>query len=538
MNKLDQLIPVIKRNLKQFNKPGVLFVRPGFCVDKDWPTTEEAIVAVTDQKARKVKLPKKIEGTTVEVRPASSLEQFSHDNPSKFSQLADHRAEFRGSSLPQFSPSQAAVHPNISANVSASHQTKAQIQYVSSKVPLKPVSGTIPIICHVSPDAGWAELQKFVSGTKKQLKVSMYDFTSAHILDLFEQHLGSSKLQLTLDDPPKNPTANQTDPVTVSDLQSSLSSKFSNAWALVRSSPEVDTWMFPTAYHIKVMVRDSDTVWLSSGNLNNSNQPEIDPIGNPQPGDQTTAKDSDRDWHVVIQSAALAQIFEAFLDGDFQQATLHAVNAPAVAKAKVKQKPTKSNPVPTLAGLSDPVVGNFNFVAPKSVNEPATLTPLLTPDPGVYQGAMLDLINSVQESLYIQLQYIHPNSNTADAKFSELIDAVAAKINAGKDVRIILSQFQVPKGGLEALQSAGINLDSVKIQNRVHNKGFVFDHKKVVVSSMNWSGEGVLANRDAGVIIDNPTAAQYFEKIFLDDWNNHAVKKMVTPGAPVPAKHP
>jgi hypothetical protein len=50
-------------------------------------------------------------------------------------------------------------------------------------------------------------------------------------------------------------------------------------------------------------------------------------------------------------------------------------------------------------------------------------------------------------------------------------------LGAGKDVRIILSQFQLPKGGLEALQAAGLNLNNVKIQNKVHNKGFIFDHK-------------------------------------------------------------
>ena len=76
----------------------------------------------------------------------------------------------------------------------------------------------------------------------------------------------------------------------------------------------------------------------------------------------------------------------------------------------------------------------------------------------------------------------------------------------------------------------------MKIQNRVHNKGFVFDHKKVVVSSMNWSGEGVLENRDAGVLIENATAAQYFEAIFLDDWNNHAQQKMPAPSTTVRAK--
>jgi hypothetical protein len=514
MNKLDHLIPTIKRNLKLFKKPGVLFVRPGYCRKNGWPTDEEAIVVVTAKGAKKVKLPSSVEGTTVEVRPATDLEQFSHDKPEQFSRAADHRAELRGSALPEFSPSAAAVRPKITPTVSARRQQKPQIAYTPANVSLSPVAGKIRMTCHVSPDAGWPTLKGFVSGTKKRLKVSMYDFTSAHVLDFFTQQLNGDALQLTLDDPPRNPTADQTDPQTVAALKSSLAG-FSSAWALVRSSPDADTWIFPTAYHIKVMVRDSDTVWLSSGNLNNSNQPDMDPFGAPKASDQQTAGKSDRDWHVIIESPELARIFEAYLDQDFQDATLHA--APALAPAAAKQANT-----PNLSSLDVPVGGKFTFVAPQIINEQVTITPLLTPDKGDYQAAMLALINSVQTSLYIQLQYIHPTSIAADSAFTDLIDAVGRKIDAGKDVRIILSQFQVPKGGLDALQAAGINLNNVRIQNKVHNKGFVFDHTKVVVSSMNWSGEGVLENRDAGVIIDNATAAAYYEKVFLDDWANHA----------------
>jgi phosphatidylserine/phosphatidylglycerophosphate/cardiolipin synthase-like enzyme len=517
LNKLDYLIPKIKHNLKKFKKPGVLIVRPGYCSTKaGWLSKEEAIVAVTAANKKPPKLPSMIAGTPVDVRTATPLEQFSHDNPQKFSLLADHRAEFRGTSLlPEFDPSTQSVVSPIAPKVAASHQTKIRIQYAAAGVPLSPANGHIPMICHVSPDAGWAELQKFISGTKRQLKVSMYDFTSEHVLQLFETQLAGKSIQLTLDDPPLNPSANQADPETVQGLKSKLAKKFSSAWALVRSSPEADSWIFPTAYHIKVMVRDSDTVWLSSGNLNNSNQPQIDPHGNPQGSDQQTAKHSDRDWHVIIQSADLAKTFEAYLDNDFQVATLHSANlSPAL---KTPKSPT--TPPTTL--------GNFTFAAPLAITEAVTITPLLTPDPGVYQTALLNLINSVKQSLYIQLQYIHPSSDPANAKFTDLLDAVSAKINAGLDVRIILSEFQTMKGGLDALQAAGINLDNVKIQNNVHNKGFVFDHKVAIVSSMNWSGEGVLSNRDAGVIIENASAAQYYEKVFLDDWNNHAVQKTV-----------
>jgi len=41
----------------------------------------------------------------------------------------------------------------------------------------------------------------------------------------------------------------------------------------------------------------------------------------------------------------------------------------------------------------------------------------------------------------------------------------------------------------------------------------------VVVSSQNFSPAGVHDNRDAGVIIERSGIAQYFEPLFLSDWN-------------------
>jgi len=345
VNSLDHLIPKIKRNLKKFDKAGVLFVRPGFCMEKKWLSKEEAIVAVTSRKAKKVKLPLEIEGTRVDVRKASELEQFTHDKPDEFSELADHRAELRGTSLlPEFDPSTGKAKAPISAKVTATRQKKKRLPYESPNLHPKPAQGKIPMICHVSPDAGWSKLQEFVSGTQHQLKVSMYDFTSDHILKLFENRLKGKDVRLTLDDPPRNRHFDQTDPQTMDDLKAAFQAKFASAWALVRSSPEAEKWLFPSAYHIKVMVRDGDTVWLSSGNLNNSNQPEIDPINKPQPGDQKTAKLSDRDWHVIIQSKELAATFETYLDFDLQKAKANAAG-PAVAAAAKKRslkKPKKT----------------------------------------------------------------------------------------------------------------------------------------------------------------------------------------------------
>jgi hypothetical protein len=50
----------------------------------------------------------------------------------------------------------------------------------------------------------------------------------------------------------------------------------------------------------------------------------------------------------------------------------------------------------------------------------------------------------------------------------------------------------------------------------------VIDSSAVVISSQNFSPEGVRQNRDAGVIIESPAVARYFEEIFLSDWNTRA----------------
>lgn len=70
--------------------------------------------------------------------------------------------------------------------------------------------------------------------------------------------------------------------------------------------------------------------------------------------------------------------------------------------------------------------------------------------------------------------------------------------------------------------SGRAGLSAVKIQNGGHNKGLVVDSNVVMLGSQNWSGDGVIRNRDASLIIYNADAAQYYEQIFLHDWANMA----------------
>jgi phosphatidylserine/phosphatidylglycerophosphate/cardiolipin synthase-like enzyme len=164
-----------------------------------------------------------------------------------------------------------------------------------------------------------------------------------------------------------------------------------------------------------------------------------------------------------------------------------------------------------------------------------TIQPVLTPDKGeehatIYVDKVLDLIQSAQSNLYIQTQYIHPSAAAGDADFMLLVEAVSDAYKRGLDVRIICSQYENTAQWLEKIKPYELD-QIIRIQERVHNKGIIVDSSAVLVSSQNWSADGVLRNRDAGLILYSADIAEYFERIFIDDWTNRANQKLANVSA-------
>ena len=532
---------VIRRNLHRFRNKGVLSVRPGYKFTGGWITDKPAIVATVDKKLENLPpsrmLPAEVDNVPVDVREATGLQRLrarnlaAHDLVTSYGRREYVEPKWTLERNPQTGKLLSAVTARAPAAMQAAQ--KPEIDYKPAAIPLDPVTGQMTIIASASPDAGWPVLRDFLNGIKSHLTVGMYDFTSKHILDTLKSALTPSgrSLELVLDHPPRNPSANQTDDQTKQALETLLKMRASIDWALTRNDPVVNAWIFPTAYHIKVAVRDSDTFWLSSGNWNNSNQPDL-AANDPAAG--SLAK-GDRDWHVVIANAALAKIFEAYLKQDLESAADHqGTSKPAIHQllreamlahetesAKSTLNLQQTSPTAALAAKPKKL-----FAAQTFAGIDVDVDPILTPDAGVYSGKILALLQSAEHSLYMQTQYIHPSDQAEDAKFDELISAVKVKHEAGVDVRLITSQYENTAQWVEKIKQ--YDLDSVlRIQDRVHNKGIVIDSKVVALGSQNWSGDGTLRNRDASVIIHHAGIAQYFEKIFVDDWTNRAKAKLV-----------
>jgi len=531
-----QIAPVIREHLSAFRKEGVLTVRPGYKSVAGWPTRKPAIVVTVASKKDSVpldqRIPEKIAGFAVDVRQASPAEQLRAQNPQSHAQIVSNGRE--EIALPEFAAEQdlsgQPVTPQLQPAELAARAAKPEITYKPPKgAKLDAVEAQMSILCHASPDAGWLTLQQFLNQIGSTLTVGMYDFTSAHVLDGLEAGLKKkAELTLTLDHPAKNPTADQTDDQTVATLQDDLGAKVETAWALVRSSPKAPEWIYPTAYHIKVAVRDSSSLWLSSGNWNNSNQPKIDPFKN-KAAAAPIAKKSDRDWHIIINHKGLAQTYEAFLKNDFTVAS-GAESGPAsmaLAASAVAPEPDEQNLSDVLSAttLAGKVPSQYfkPLLIPASGTKKIKIQPILTPDN--YHDNVLSLIQSAQKSFYMQTQYIHPSDKAQDQDLADLIDAVIELQKKGVDVRIILSQFEASGGWMEKLQATGVDLASVRLQNGVHNKGIVVDSSVVMLGSQNWSGDGVIRNRDASVIVFNAEAAAYYESIFLHDWTHMAAQQ-------------
>ncbi len=535
---------VIRKNIKKLRKPGALTARPGYKITGGWITDKPAIVVTVEKKRKNLApremLPAEIDGVAVDVREATGVQRLRESDPDAFSLAAAHmRNEYRE---PQW-PDERSVKTGERVSkgegetklrtLVASAAKKPQIPYAPpDNAPLDPVTLITTITACASPDDGYGLLSDFLAGIDTRLTVAMYDFTSGDILSEVEAAIGSSlPFRMVLDHPPLDDTANQTDEQTRAALLAADPQAQIN-WALTQSDPVATEWIFPTAYHIKVAVRDGESFWLSSGNFNVSNEPNF-AAGDPKRGSLDT---SDRDWHVVVDDPDLAALFEAYIENDFDAASsgqsagdeaLHKRIRSALTKLSSAQR--KSAPPRSKSSHAD---------APPSTlgdrttfqNVELTIQPVLTPDKGdehatIYVDKVLALIQSAQTSLYIQTQYIHPSAAAGDGDFMLLIEAVSDAYKRGLDVRIICSQYENTAQWLEKIKP--YELDRIlRIQERVHNKGIVVDSSAVLVSSQNWSADGVLRNRDAGLILYNADIAEYFERIFIDDWTNRANQKL------------
>jgi hypothetical protein len=353
----------------------------------------------------------------------------------------------------------------------------------------------------------------------------MYDFGAKHIYETICRAMRDADGPFVLNlDRKSNPhrDAEMTEAEIEKGLTDALEGKLEYSTAAVGI-------LFPNAYHIKVAVRDGSSLWLSSGNWQESNQPASDAADLSEAERRRLLSERNREWHVICDNPKLAKIFEEYIRFDVSEAK-------RVSRTRGPTAP-KSEELPDLVV---PLEKELEIRAAKAVKifgpkrftftstSPVRVQPLLTPDN--YGDEVLKFIQSAKKSLYFQNQYINIYKTFPDNRgkpgLKELVDALLDRMEAGVDVRIILRNGGNTRAMLQALKCYGFDTDRVKLLGGCHNKGMVVDSSAVLLSSQNYSADGVRFNRDAGLIIYNPKVARYFEEIFLYDWESRASQRI------------
>ncbi len=518
-NSYEMVRHAILVNAASLTLPGILSVRPGLHFGADGFTNERVIVvkAHPDQVAAlNEQIPRSYGSIPVDVRAADPLERLRAKNGTTYLQVAAARHELRApvfdDALYLDGSGTTVDDATIAAATLTGQAVKRRVPYAPPpNASLDAVTEPVTLVLHVGPDAGWSELSKFLATNTGDLVVGLHDFGAAHVLQALRAATKGRRLTMTLDRPAPLAGADQSCDEVLQVLSRDLGPNFKGAWALTNASAKAPAWVHPNAYHVKVAVRDDDRFWLSSGDWTNSALPKIDVADAVAAG--RIAAVSDRDWHVVVGNRKLADTFRAFLAHDHAVAAAEAVRTGAAPASAAPPPPGALRQVQTKAFTTGRPPKTF--FQPKTVTIAARVQPVLSPDN--YQPAMLALIDSATTSFYLQTPYIHPSGKPGDEDHDALIAAIGRRIAAGIDVRIILSAYQTDDW-MEKLAMSGVPSTVVRRQPGVHNNGVVVDHARVLISSHHWSADGSLRNRDAGLIIDDATAATYFEGVFLHDW--------------------
>jgi hypothetical protein len=527
----DDVKKAIQANLGELRGlEGVLAIRPGYKFEDGWVTDQPAIVLSVDPEvladpAKVANLPTSADGVPIDVTPATPVEQLRG--------LQGAGGERAAGGPPIKVPEDDLALPGWEGEAAPPGEE------VEERAPTKPyipppglhlaeVKDAMTITCHCSPDAGFTTLGPFLEGAEERFTVAMYDFTAPHIVAALQAGMekATGDLELNLDPglalsdggSGDNPKAKDIDEDTVrEDLTSALGDRFKFTWAAVLRSGKTTGGIFPSAYHIKVAVRDGKAFWLSSGNWQSSNQPDIDPIGKASDRKSVLGK-YNREWNIVVHHPGLASLYEKFIQWDIKQTEEFQAEGdergiePALPELLVPDEPDER--------------GLVKFFEPKEFSytksKPLQIQPVLTPDN--YADMVLKHIQSAKKSVYFQNQYIHINKTNSKG-FDALVSALVAKMKAGLDVRIILRDIGDVRKMLEALQLRKFDMSKVKLQKACHNKGIIVDSKVVALGSHNWSSDGTTTNRDATLIIHDPAVAAYYEQVFLFDWDNQARQK-------------
>jgi phosphatidylserine/phosphatidylglycerophosphate/cardiolipin synthase-like enzyme len=359
-------------------------------------------------------------------------------------------------------------------------------------------SGSSSMTPSIGPDTAFNDLYHWIGLAEESIHLHVYQFMSP---DLSHALLGAISrgvdITILLEEG-------------ILDGSSTIDNQKGHAQALHDAGATV-LWMedpsqisSPYAYvHSKVAVRDSSSVWISSGNWKDTSLPS-DGIGN-------------REWSVIMNSEEAAELVISRLAWDENPNHLHisvhsSVNSPSEGWTMEE--------------------ANFDgdVAEPYSVQGPFDAQLMTCPDDCV--EGIISMIDSAQISIDLSVQYLDLDWYWGFGD-NPIIESLYDAANRGVKLRIILNGyyaewddeirdaihlFNTNWNATEGLDSTARLMASSDNIVKLHNKGAIIDGESVLVGSMNWGSSAALRNREMGVLIHHEELTSSYLSSFNEDW--------------------
>jgi len=364
------------------------------------------------------------------------------------------------------------------------------------------VNGTVEAFA--SPGRSLEVLVSYLDAAETSIRLSVYQLTSLPLRDaLLRADVRGVAIQVLLDGGPVGG---------IDERGWGIAGNLSAAGIEVRFLDEGNRTGYAARYqtlHAKYAVLDEEITIVSSENWGETGWPPFGTSGN-------------RGWSVAVSNTAVAAHLTAVFDADFDPARLDSIPYAAMAVAPAAYVP---EPAGTYVWTVEPLAFSGEF----------DVTPVIGPENSFDEGAILGLMRSARERLYIEQFYAHKSWDGGPNLFLE--EAVRAA-RRGVEVKVLLDATFYNRDPTDPNDNDDTvaNLTAVAASEdlpleakladpavhdvvKYHNKGIVVDGERVLVSSFNWNLFSPSRNREVGLIVDSPAIGGFFESRFLHDWS-------------------
>ncbi len=239
-----------------------------------------------------------------------------------------------------------------------------------------------------------------------------------------------------------------------------------------------------TFTHAKFWIVDSQLTFVYSGNWAPSSIPQFE------------GANTNREMGFMFDDTDIADYYEGVFFDDQGIGNLYLGTEPHLGN---------------LQGNETTGLYSHPFDVPYTVFANMDVTPVFAPDNSY--TLLSNLISSATTSIDVELQYIKFDCYL----FDDLIDAAQSGVN----VRVLIPEPGVANENVtQDLFNSGASVRFFDGLGHNHNKYINVDNQIVSISSINWSNNSVVNNREAGAIVENTDVAAYFKTVFDFDWAN------------------